>query len=528
MSNTFIEGTRFFDGSQYVGASEVEYNTTEIYKYGFINKIIIRSCFSDNPRAMKVIGLYLMFNIDTKKFYTIFGDNTGENSPFAPSYTLLGGGYNETYYNSFYKNIDPDAITINSTVSFSSTELNAPNGFDEIEIGGYSFNDMDPSYNYEQINDIRNIVIKLKNVVIAEYGIFSRLTGRIKSVTNYKSPYNMTARGFLYAERAILPLFNEKPEKISTVINNNLIADAALYALGSYSLNYSFADSGSIQPYKDPVFQPQKIDGGWSKWSSDNKCRTLGPREYGVVSQRFCNNPLASNGGKECVGESTKILPCPSQPVDGGWSEWKIDGKCEKQTDGTFKQSRSHVCNNPFPSNGGITCVELPAYEYLVSCDPPVNGGWSEWEIEDECNQQTDGTYKKQKNRTCTNPEPEYGGENCVGASTELISCDAPINGGWSEWVIEDECKKQTNGTYKKQKNRKCDNPLPQNDGNSCDGEDTILVSCKPKDTINYTDEIPKEIKIFLLLLIFILVFSYMNRDIKSNPQFSTNVSPSS
>ena len=64
------------------------------------------------------------------------------------------------------------------------------------------------------------------------------------------------------------------------------------------------------------------MDGSWSTWSSwknHGQCSaTCGVGELQHVRTRNCNNPLASNGGKECVGNKTEIIsmscstkPCP-------------------------------------------------------------------------------------------------------------------------------------------------------------------------------------------------------------------------
>jgi hypothetical protein len=49
-----------------------------------------------------------------------------------------------------------------------------------------------------------------------------------------------------------------------------------------------------------------------------------------------------------------------------------------------------------------------------------INGKNCEWE---ECSV-TCGGGNKTRNRTCTEPEPQYGGDNCTGHDTNYTSCN--------------------------------------------------------------------------------------------------------
>eukprot|EP00795_Rhopilema_esculentum_P006001 gene6001-11369_t len=54
---------------------------------------------------------------------------------------------------------------------------------------------------------------------------------------------------------------------------------------------------------------PERIDGQWSQWSNWTACsRTCG---IGVTKRRrLCDDPLPSNGGKQCAGESKEYKTC--------------------------------------------------------------------------------------------------------------------------------------------------------------------------------------------------------------------------
>jgi len=60
-------------------------------------------------------------------------------------------------------------------------------------------------------------------------------------------------------------------------------------------------------------------------------------------------------------------------------------------------------------------------YQYIVFT--VVNGDWSEWSEWEECSV-TCGGGNKTRNRTCTEPEPQYGGNNCTGHDTNYTSCN--------------------------------------------------------------------------------------------------------
>ena len=77
-------------------------------------------------------------------------------------------------------------------------------------------------------------------------------------------------------------------------------------------------------------------------------------------------------------------------------------------------RTRTRFCNNPVPSNGGADCVgsaqesEECSPDWLVTQDGDdhpqcvVHGGWTVWSPGSECNTQCETT----KTRTCTNPVP--------------------------------------------------------------------------------------------------------------------------
>ena len=54
--------------------------------------------------------------------------------------------------------------------------------------------------------------------------------------------------------------------------------------------------------------------------------------------------------------------------------------------------------------------------------DGIVDGGWSNWSV-GNCSKLCGGGNKT-KIRTCSNPSPSCGGNNCIGKSVETVECN--------------------------------------------------------------------------------------------------------
>lgn len=52
-----------------------------------------------------------------------------------------------------------------------------------------------------------------------------------------------------------------------------------------------------------------------------------------------------------------------------------------------------------------------------------VNGGWSSWTSWSQCSRDCSRGIRSRK-RTCTNPEPKYGGQTCQGLAQEYQECN--------------------------------------------------------------------------------------------------------
>ncbi|XP_065673113.1 torsin-1A-like [Hydra vulgaris] len=107
------------------------------------------------------------------------------------------------------------------------------------------------------------------------------------------------------------------------------------------------------------------------------------------------------------------------------------------------------------------------------------NGDFTEWSLWNECSVSC-GIGNKIFTRSCTNPPPSCGGQNCNGVVTKTESCylkSCPVNGGFSEWSSWGECS-VTCGDGTKSKYRACTSPVPANNGESCKGETLVTKSC--------------------------------------------------
>ncbi|KAI8502229.1 hypothetical protein Bbelb_198170 [Branchiostoma belcheri] len=254
---------------------------------------------------------------------------------------------------------------------------------------------------------------------------------------------------------------------------------------------------------------PCPIDGGWSEWVEGECSVTCGVGEK--TRTRNCNNPSPAHGGAECTLEDgvttgleeTKIIPCDEGPcpiVDGGWSEWEDYGSCSVTCgDGEVTQVRH--CNNPSPAHGGADCTledgTTGRIEHqTVSCNdgpcPIVDGGWSDW-VDGTCSVSC-GHGLMTQTRTCNNPEPAHGGEECTRADgtsgltdERAVYCNegvCPIvDGDWSDWV-DGECSVTCDDGEMTQ-TRTCDNPEPANGGAECTLEDGITTGLTEDRTVS-------------------------------------------
>ena len=178
------------------------------------------------------------------------------------------------------------------------------------------------------------------------------------------------------------------------------------------------------------VRRPDEPGDGWSAWGacSSSACGISGKQT------RTCTDPPA--GQRNCLRldgtrGSDEVRPCTgTTPENGGWSDWSACSATSCGAAGT----QTRTCNNPVPGCGGSECTG-PSTRACAGSDP-VDGGWSAWSqcSASDCN--TGGT----RTRSCTNPAPACGGQDCTGDSSQPCSVGSASNGvwetgAWSQWT---------------------------------------------------------------------------------------------
>ncbi|XP_078346432.1 neuropilin-2-like [Oculina patagonica] len=181
-----------------------------------------------------------------------------------------------------------------------------------------------------------------------------------------------------------------------------------MYFVKSYTLQYSH-DGSSFQQY-----QPE----------SHTKIFFGNNDQNGVISYDLI--PPITAKYMRIIPESwyryiamrVELYGC--RAINGGYSDWGPYGQCSKTCAGGVK-TRTRTCTNPPPGNGGEDCSALGPDTSSRRCntqDCPVNGGYSDWGSYGICSK-TCGAGVQTRKRTCTNPPPANGGEDCSGLGPE-------------------------------------------------------------------------------------------------------------
>ncbi|VDI29943.1 Hypothetical predicted protein [Mytilus galloprovincialis] len=223
-----------------------------------------------------------------------------------------------------------------------------------------------------------------------------------------------------------------------------------------------------------------RVDGIWGSWNLWSVCNaTCGG---GVKKRtRYCNNPCPSAGGSTCSGMAKETLLCAENncPVNGDWSVWQVWSVCSSSC-GVGIKRRTRLCDNPTPSYGGRLCngntLDVDSCN-IHEC--PVDGDWSGWSSWNICSATCNGGIQD-RNRKCDDPQPSNGGISCKGTPIESRPChilDCEIDGQWGTWQEWEVCN-TTCGNGTQQRLRKCDSPSPYFDGSECMGLDFDIKPC--------------------------------------------------
>lgn len=219
--------------------------------------------------------------------------------------------------------------------------------------------------------------------------------------------------------------------------------------------------------------------------------------------KQACTPPPDGDPLKRFWFQYANECPLSTAPIDGGFSAWSEWSNCyEYSNDNRHESSiedtclcRTRACNNPAPRNGGAPCEGnypiIHRFHFKLLTRPnlfsgltvsvtncTVHGKWTEWGPWSTCSQ-TCGTAIKTRRRTCGNPAPAHGGRTCVGPDRTEMYCanlppcsqpkKHPIDGGWGPYGSWSECTATCGGGFRLRQ-RKCDDPAPQNGGVDCIG----------------------------------------------------------
>ncbi|CAH0596374.1 unnamed protein product [Chrysodeixis includens] len=233
-----------------------------------------------------------------------------------------------------------------------------------------------------------------------------------------------------------------------------------------------------------------------SRFTSRSGCVLAGDPHCGWDDARDQCVSAAGRIGDPAFKQATEACPATDSPVDGGWSSWSEWEPCMQ--DGTsislyddtapdMCKCRTRRCDNPRPVNGGQSCQG--ASIAVTNCT--VHGGWSSWSGWSKCSASC-GIAIKSRRRTCSAPEPKFGGRVCVGLDIDDVYCNLPpcpdpnlaaVDGGWSDWGPWSPCTAGAGpgcglaaGT--RDRKRTCTNPPPKNGGAICEGLSTERAAC--------------------------------------------------
>ena len=158
-------------------------------------------------------------------------------------------------------------------------------------------------------------------------------------------------------------------------------------------------------------------DIGWAKWSSWGSCSVVGCGTGTHERLRLCKE-------SECPGPDRQTQNCTVNcPLDGAWTVWSNWGS-SSITCGNGQMLRTRTCTDPAPQYGGQQCSGSgkQSQNCIVNC--PIDGAWTDWSIWSSCSSRcTVGTTQRTRHRTCTDPAPEHGGQECSGPDTETENC---------------------------------------------------------------------------------------------------------
>ncbi|XP_066914708.1 uncharacterized protein [Clytia hemisphaerica] len=240
---------------------------------------------------------------------------------------------------------------------------------------------------------------------------------------------------------------------------------------------------------------------GWKIWERKN-CMQKCLQTRGITA---CEMPFGSYRthdysrywtNKGCYGhtapvtrgngyEKTYCWVLSKCKTDGVWSQWSSWTGCPV-CGPSGQRNRTRTCTDPEPLYGGSDCPKTDKHTEIENCEKkppcPIHGKWSKWGFWGKCSRSC-GTGRKTRTRTCTNPAPQHGGLDCTDSDTAVQNCNTKpcsVHGNWADWSSWGKCSASC-GTSQQTRTRTCTNPAPQHGGLDCTGSGTAIRNCNTK-----------------------------------------------
>ncbi|XP_013879264.1 SCO-spondin isoform X2 [Austrofundulus limnaeus] len=144
-----------------------------------------------------------------------------------------------------------------------------------------------------------------------------------------------------------------------------------------------------------------------------------------VDGEQYQPGDIVLQSCNKCICDGGKLVNCSQVgcSVDGRWSVWTPWSQCSVSC-GTGLRSRYRFCSNPQRSGSGLPCFG-PHRDDQVCITTPCDrdGGWSPWTKWTGCTKSCGGGVQSRR-RHCDSPIPEGEGNYCEGLGTEVVACN--------------------------------------------------------------------------------------------------------